>query len=647
MAKVTIEFEGAVDPSIVKDLKQVATETKKVDVAVSKAGFSFKRAGEFLVGSLGAAAVQKSIGFLTNQANNLFRTFITEGVRAANVQEQAVTALNASLASTGEFTQETSQSIQDFASALQSTTTIGDEVILQNVALAQSFTQNAEQAQALTAAAVDFAEAADLNFTEAVRRLGRATQGTTDDIAKFAPEIRNLTKEQLAAGEATRIIAERFRGAAAAQARTFGGAITQLSNTFGDLQESIGEIITQNPVLIALVQEVNRVIQDATKFFKENADALQTDLAQGVLTVIQVFQGFVEVGAFIERTLRVIIGTFDALGTQIGSVAAAAVQAANGDFKNAFNTLKSGAADAAQSMSQAFSADTIIGNLGPGLAQIEETLQAQVKNIETFQSQIVQNREDAELAAEAKRLARQQAREEQESAARAREIAALEERNNLLTQIDADKNATEIEANKAKIDQILAQEKSGSILILKNKAKQAALERQIDQQRLNAVTGFFGNLSSLRQTGDKRLFEVGKAAAIAQALVSQSVAIVKAFELGPILGPIAAAGIAVKTGVQIAQISAQKLQTGLTEVPPGFSNDSFPALLQSGERVVQGPQNEDLKTFISQESGSKDILQAILQKLDSLVPSVNVSIGQQEITEAIRDASDSGRILVT
>lgn len=44
--------------------------------------------------------------------------------------------------------------------------------------------------------------------------------------------------------------------------------------------------------------------------------------------------------------------------------------------------------------------------------------------------------------------------------------------------------------------------------------------------------------------------------------------------------------------------SAIGLASGIKEVPAGFPNDSFPAMLTSGERVVSVPQNRDLTQFL-------------------------------------------------
>ncbi len=233
-------------------------------------------------------------------------------LQLAAAQEEAITGINAALRSTGEFSKEASQDIQDFASALQEVTGIGDEVILQGAAIGQAFTQNAEQTRELTAAALDFSVAAQISFIEAVRRLGRATQGSTDDIAKFAPEIRNLTKEQLAAGEATRILAKRFEGFAAQQAKTFAGATAGAANAFGDLLEQIGFVITQSPEIIAIIQLITKEFVALGKSIDVGEAQIQLKaLIQTVLDFAQVI--ITNVGPPLELFINGVVQGFKAI----------------------------------------------------------------------------------------------------------------------------------------------------------------------------------------------------------------------------------------------------------------------------------------------------------------------------------------------
>ena len=93
-------------------------------------------------------------------------------------------------------------------------------------------------------------------------------------------------------------------------------------------------------------------------------------------------------------------------------------------------------------------------------------------------------------------------------------------------------------------------------------AKTKAIDDAAMQAKLSAVSGAFGDLSSLMQSSNKKLFAIGKAAALAEATVSGYQAAVTAWEKGMKIGgpPVAAAFTAAslaKTGALIAGIASQ------------------------------------------------------------------------------------------
>lgn len=93
--------------------------------------------------------------------------------------------------------------------------------------------------------------------------------------------------------------------------------------------------------------------------------------------------------------------------------------------------------------------------------------------------------------------------------------------------------------------------------------KMAALELKDRNAKLSALGGMFGDLSSLMNTNNKKLFKVGKAAAIAQATIDGYQAAVSAWDKGMKMGgpPLAAAFTAaslLKTGALIAGIKSQQ-----------------------------------------------------------------------------------------
>lgn len=127
----------------------------------------------------------------------------------------------------------------------------------------------------------------------------------------------------------------------------------------------------------------------------------------------------------------------------------------------------------------------------------------------------------------------------------------------------------------------------------------------------------FGNISSLMNTENKKLFEIGKAAAIAQATISGYEAAVYSYKWGaqiggPIGGAAAAAASLVATGVQIANIastqfgskSAPSANTGggsssAAAVAP-ITQQSYNITLQSDTGYVSTQSVADLFNTINQ-----------------------------------------------
>lgn len=95
----------------------------------------------------------------------------------------------------------------------------------------------------------------------------------------------------------------------------------------------------------------------------------------------------------------------------------------------------------------------------------------------------------------------------------------------------------------------------------------ADLEGQQRADRLRAIAGALGDVATLMQTENEKLFKIGKAAAIAEATVSGLNAAAKAWDVGMGVGgpPVAAAFTAAslaRTGAMISNIASQQIGGG-------------------------------------------------------------------------------------
>lgn len=151
----------------------------------------------------------------------------------------------------------------------------------------------------------------------------------------------------------------------------------------------------------------------------------------------------------------------------------------------------------------------------------------------------------------------------------------------------------------------------------------AGLDREYQDQRLREIGNAFGDLASLMATGNKKLFAIGKAAAIADAVVSGYRAAVEAWEKGMAIGgpPMAAAFTAAslaKTGALIASIKSQQANGGGSQANPGGSGGGSREVTAAGEgQTTRREITVNLRGGLAgQASGIRDLLNQINQEFD-------------------------------
>lgn len=261
---------------VVKAVEKVVPAAEKAGKKAAKAIESpMKKTGETIKNSF--AAIGAVIG--TAMAGKQF-------IEAAAVQDAAVQKLNTSLRNMGVFTEETSKSLQNFASALQAQSTIGDEVVLDQLAFAQAMGASVDQSKQILTAAADMSSALGIDLNSAVRNISKTLGGMKGELGEMLPEMQNLTKEQLQQGAAIDIVAAKYRGFAQSETKTFTGAMTQLQNTLGDAAEKIGEAIVKSPVLIKAINLISQAINNT--FGKFPVEALIKDLNGFIITLAEV-----------------------------------------------------------------------------------------------------------------------------------------------------------------------------------------------------------------------------------------------------------------------------------------------------------------------------------------------------------------------
>lgn len=180
--------------------------------------------------------------------------FAAASIKAFDTQAKAesklLTALNGNKKAFDNLTKS--------AKAFQNVSLFGDEEIIAQQAYLASLGLTESQINKVIAASMDLASATGETLQFGVRNLAKTFGGLTGELGESIPALKNLTKEQLIAGEAVDIVAQQFKGQAEAASKAGAGPLKQLTNRFGDLVEKIGELLL--PLLNQLISVVDTMI---------------------------------------------------------------------------------------------------------------------------------------------------------------------------------------------------------------------------------------------------------------------------------------------------------------------------------------------------------------------------------------------------
>ena len=194
---------------------------------------------------------------------------------------------------------EVQQRLLDQADQLEKKTLFdgGDIVTLQTYLANLGLTE--EQIKKNVNASVELSAVTGKDLTAANSLLIAAQNGQIRGLAKLVPEVKNLTKAQLANGDASDLVAQKFKGAAEAQNTGLKG----LKNTAIDLKnnflEDIGESITKSGA--KLLSAFTVILQ---RIFGGDASSA---LIKAKDTIIQVFDALLSYPSFVVASINGLI----------------------------------------------------------------------------------------------------------------------------------------------------------------------------------------------------------------------------------------------------------------------------------------------------------------------------------------------------
>jgi len=244
--------------NVQKSTKQTAKNVENIDKQVKKTTSSFKNFAKATVGL-----------FALREVNQ----FARESIRLFNEQARVEKALEVALG-------RTSAELLNQASALQQLTLFGDEQTIQAQAFFAQLGLEEDQIRRLIPLTQDFAAAKGVDLKVAADLVAKSVGSSTNALSRYGITIDGVAGSNDRVTSAVNALTEAFGGQAQAAAQAGAGSLIQLSNTFGDLQETIGGLILNGvqpfaSTLNTVIQTVNEWLQvPATEAIKDQ----QTEL---------------------------------------------------------------------------------------------------------------------------------------------------------------------------------------------------------------------------------------------------------------------------------------------------------------------------------------------------------------------------------
>ncbi len=255
---------------------EIEIDGKKGFAAFKKDAFSSATAaGEEVAKGVGAGFTEKFSGFVTPlkaaiaaigaiAAGSVFKS----AIEASNEQATAIHELSIALANAGRFSEEAKNGFIAFADQIQQTTKFSDDFVISLEKTATNFAKTNEDALKLTEAAIQLSAATGIDANTAVEKLGLSLQGVSRGLNLAIPGFTKTSEEALKTGAALDFVLDKFGGTAQAQVNTFGGALAKAKNSFDELLESIGDIVTKSPAAVAVITEIGKMLLRAAESVK-------------------------------------------------------------------------------------------------------------------------------------------------------------------------------------------------------------------------------------------------------------------------------------------------------------------------------------------------------------------------------------------
>lgn len=207
---------------------------------------------------------------------------IKSSVQAFLDQEKATKRQEAALRALGITTKAATADIVSFATHLQRTTGVQDNLILDSTRLLTQFGYVGDVMKAATKTAIDLSSAFKMDLQSATMTVIKAMEGNAVALTKMGIKIDEADLKSRNFAKILGQIDKTIGGSAQAEMESFSGQVKTLGNEFGELSESVGEFFVNATKSTGIIRGMTRVISDLNIAMEMNAQAGSRESKQSI-----------------------------------------------------------------------------------------------------------------------------------------------------------------------------------------------------------------------------------------------------------------------------------------------------------------------------------------------------------------------------
>lgn len=237
---------GQTAANTARQMDTLERETREAGMAATEAGAKFgghlQQLAQLAIGTVSVVGAYQTLKRTLSQAITEAREAEVANVRLAFAFQSNADSATKSLGP-----------INDWADSLARLKGVDDDLIKSLATLPLTLDRTVQESERIVQVALDMETALGVDAQQAVLALTKAYDGNQTMIARMLPQIGELTKEQLAAGEATERAALIVGSATEAMANTTDGALKRAKASWMEFLEDVGSAILNSPINLPLL----------------------------------------------------------------------------------------------------------------------------------------------------------------------------------------------------------------------------------------------------------------------------------------------------------------------------------------------------------------------------------------------------------